>query len=897
MAEAWHSLSLNLLYKKLGTSEKGLTSAEAEKRLSKFGPNVLAEEKGVSLFSLFFSQFANLLTIILLLATGVSFLLGDVLESLIILAIVFFSAVLGFVQEYRSQEALSALKKMASSTAHVLRDSQPQKIPALEVVPGDIILLNWGDKVPADARLISELDLGLSEAVLTGESMPVKKEVMTLKSADMALAERKNMVFSGTIVAKGKGQALVVATGMETEFGRIAKLLGEVEKEETPLEKKLESVGRLLGIGSLVICTVTALLGIWRGYDLLEMLIWGVSLAVAAVPEALPAVVTGSLSLGVWEMAKKKAIVRRLPAVETLGSVSCICSDKTGTLTRNEMTVRRVVVRKQDVFVEGVGYQPEGGFLAKDKKYSALKDKDFQKLVKIASLCNDAYLNKKGKGWVIDGDPTEGALVVLGAKAGLNKKTLEKKYPRLEEIPFEMDRKRMSTVHKLDNGLQLLLKGAPESVLQNCKFILKNGKKVKLTSSMRGYYLKTTSNMAENALRVLGFAYRDLNKSQTASDKKISAQTLEKDLVFVGLAGMIDPARDEAAEAILTCKKAGIKPIIITGDHKLTTFAVGRDLGLFESQDEIITSDEIKNLSAKDFSKIVDKKSYARVSPEDKLRIVSALQKKGYLVAMTGDGVNDAPALKKADIGIAMGIAGTDVAKEASDMVLADDNFATIVEAIKKGREIYDNIKKYLFYLLRCNVGEILVLGGGFLLGLPQLMTAIQILWINLVTDGLPALALGVDPSDKGVMKRKPLNPEKSIFSKKSVSLMFILALNMGFVLLPQFAFLLKNNMVLLKAQTIVFITMVLMEMLNAYNSKTDGSLFKINPFNNKWLNLAVLSSLLATLAIVEVPGLARIFGTTVLKLSDWGMAIGLSLSALAVGEIAKILLAKVKFD
>ncbi len=892
---AWYSLSSASLYKKLDTSVKGLSSAEAGKRLLRFGPNVLTEEKKGSLLGLLFSQFTNLLTIILLFAVGVSFLLGDVLESLIILAIVFFSAVLGFVQEYRSQQALSALKKMASPTAHVLRDSQPQKIPASDLVPGDVILLAWGDKVPADARLIEEIDLQVSEAVLTGESVPVSKVSQKLTGSEVALAERKNMVWSGTIIAKGRGRAVVVGTGMATEFGKIAKLLSEVKEEPTPLEKKLDSVGRLLGIGSLVVCTAAALLGIWRGYPLLEMLIWGVSLAVAAVPEALTAVVTGSLSLGVWEMAKKRAIVRRLPAVETLGSISVICSDKTGTLTRNEMTVREVLVERKTVFVEGVGYQPEGGFLLSNgKNYQVTSDKEAQKLMQIAALCNDAFLVKKGKGYFIDGDPTEGALVVLAAKAGLLKKSLEAKYPRLEELPFEMARKRMSTIHKIDGSLQLLLKGAPESVLANCRFILKNGQKVKLSDDEKKYWLKQTSRMAGEALRVLGFAYRELNSGEIGENVKLKAENLEKDLVFVGLVGMIDPARDEAAEAIATCKQAGIKPIIITGDHALTTFAVGKQLGLFTSKEQIITSDELKKMPEKDFLRIVDKKSYARVSPEDKLRIVSALQKKGYLVAMTGDGVNDAPALKKADIGIAMGIVGTDVAKEASDMVLADDNFATIVKAIKKGREIYDNIKKYLFYLLRCNVGEILVLGGGFLLGMPQLMTAIQILWINLVTDGLPALALGVDPSEDGVMQRKPLDPTKSIFSPKAVSLMFILAFNMAVVLLPQFSFLLKANS-LVKAQTIVFVTMVLMEMINAYNSKSDKSLFKINPFNNKWLNLAVLTSLLATFLVVQLPFVAHIFGTTVLSLAEWGTALGLSLSALLVGEIAKTVLSKAK--
>jgi len=891
----WYSLSIAKIVHKLDIAKAGLTQQEAEKRLVQFGPNSLREEEKTSLAKLFFSQFANLLIVILLTAVGISFLLGEFLDAIIILVVVFFSAILGFIQEYRSQKALSALKKLASQTAHVIRNGQQKKINADQLVPGDFIILHWGDKVPADARLIEELDLEVSEAILTGESMPVKKNIKVLSDRQLPLAERLNMVYSGTIITRGHGQAIVVATGMNTEFGKIAYLLKTVEEEQTPLEKKLDNISRYLGFGSLIVCALATLLGIFRGYPILQMFIWGVSLAVAAVPESLPAVVTGSLSLGVWEMAKQKAIVRRLPAVETLGSINVICSDKTGTLTKNEMTVREVFVNDKTIFVEGTGYQPQGGFLLKKGFYDYKKDKELKELIKIGLFCNDAVLIQKGKDWLIDGDPTEGALVVLAAKAGLDKKEKRQEYPRLAEIPFEMERKRMSTLHTINDKYHLLVKGAPESVLSQCQYIQINREIKKLNKEEIAKILKQTNQMAKNAMRVLGFAYRTINKSEiNLKNNKLTAEKWENNLIFVGLAGMIDPPREEAKQAIKQCRESGIRPIIITGDHALTTFAIGKEIGLFKKESDILTSEQLNKLSYNEFLDIVDKKSYARASPEDKLRIIKALKEKGYIVAMTGDGVNDAPALKKADIGIAMGLTGTDVAKETADLVLADDNFATIIVAIKKGREIYDNIKKYLFYLLRCNIGEVLVLGGGFLFGLPPILSAIQILWVNLVTDGLPALALGIDPPDKNIMKRDSADSNKGIFSTKSVILMFLLAGNMALVLLPQFAFYAKSYQ-LIKVQTFVFITMVMMEMMNSYNSRSDQSIFTINPLANKWLNLAVASSIIATILIVQVPQLSYLFGTSSLTIKEWFIALLLSSSTLFFAEIGKVFLDKIK--
>lgn len=874
----------------------GLSTEEAEKRLLEYGPNKLEEEKRESPLKVFLSQFKDFLIILLLAATTISFLLGEVLDAVIILAIVILSAVLGFVQEYRSQKAVESLKKLAAFQANVLRDGKPQKILAEKIVPGDILILNTGDKLAADARIIEEMNLEINESVLTGESLPVKKENTILENKKIPLAERTNMVFSGTIVTHGHAKALVVATGMQTEFGKIAHMISEIKQEKTPLEERLEKIGKNLGIGALLVCALASFLGVLRGYPILEMFLWGVSLAVAAVPEALPAVVTGSLSLGVWEMAKRKAIVRKLPAIETLGSISVICSDKTGTLTRNEMTIREVFVNQQTVFVEGLGYVPEGSFLLKKGDFNFQKDQEFLKLAQIGLLCNDSTLERKGKEWLINGDPTEGSLVVLAAKAGFNQQNFQKDFPRAGEIAFDMERKRMTTIHPLDSNKYLIaVKGAPESILSCCSRIQINGQVKQLTVGERQKLLNKTEEMAGSALRVLAFAYKETRKDKLPQNlEEIKVNEVEEDLIFLGLAGMVDPAREEATEAIKACFSAGIKPIIITGDHVLTTLSIGHKIGLFKSTDreQILDSQQLDSLTDEELIKIVEKKSYARVSPSHKLRIVNLLKKKGFVVAMTGDGVNDAPALKKADIGVAMGIAGTDVTKEVADMILADDNFATIVNAIKKGREIFDNIRKYLFYLLRCNIGEILVLGGGFLFGLPPVLSTIQILWVNLVTDGLPAIALGIDPPAEDVLKRKPVPPKESIFSRKSIILMLVLALNMFLVLIPQFTLLVKKYDIT-KAQTMVFATMVLMEMINSYNSRSDNSLFSIKPLANKWLNLAVLFSVFITALIIQVPLLSSLFGNVPLVSKEWLIVVVVSFSALVFSEIAKLALIK----
>ncbi|HDN81517.1 MAG TPA: HAD family hydrolase, partial [Methanomicrobia archaeon] len=663
----------------------------------------------------------------------------------VISIILFASGVLGFVQEYRAEKSLEILKKMSSPKAKVLRDGTEKIIDTGELVPGDVILLEVGDKVPADCRIIKSYNLSIDESVLTGESVSVTKTSETL-TEKLPLAERKNLVFSGTIVTFGRGMCVVYATGMNTEFGKIAKMLQSVKKEMTPLQKNLEGVGKVLGVSALIICSLVAVLGILRGHEPLEMFIWGVSLAVAAVPEALPAVVTITLALGVQKMVKRNAIIRKLPAVETLGCTTVICSDKTGTLTKNEMTVKKIFFNDQIIEVSGVGYIPKGDFYVEKKE---IDRKNLELIGRISALCNDAKLVHE-KDYTVIGDPTEGALLVLAEKIGMQKSDLEERFPRKDELTFTSERKMMSVLNDM-----IYSKGAPETILENCSYIYDNGIR-EITETDKKKILEINETFASEGLRVLALAYREGGLLE------------EKDLVFASLTAMLDPPREEVREAIKICELSGIKVIMITGDHKLTAKAIANELGIFEEGDIILTGRELDELSDSEFEKIVENvKVYARVSPEHKMKIISAFKKKGEVVAMTGDGINDAPALKNANIGIAMGITGTDVTKEASDMILTDDNFASIVAAVEEGRGIYDNIKKYLAYLLSCNVGEILVMFIAGLLAMPLPLIAIQILWINLVTDGLPAIALSVDPKEPDIMLRKPRVSGESIFTKR----------------------------------------------------------------------------------------------------------------------------------
>lgn len=887
MEQSWHAMDVQEVLRLLETNERGLDENEAQKRLMKFGPNELKKEKKVSVLRIFLDQFKNLLIIILLVATALSIFFGELVDAMVIIAIVFACAILGFVEEYRSERALEALKEMAAPMATVLRGGKEVRIKASEVVPGDIIILSAGDKVPADGRLIEAINLKVNEAPLTGESVPVEKITAVLPEKT-PVSDRRNMVFAGTAVVYGRGKAVVTGTGMNTEIGKIAALVQVSEEEETPLEKRMSHVGKWIGILCLTVCAIVAGVGIIMGRGLLEMVLWGISLAVAAVPEALPAVVTGALALGVYRMAKVNTIVRRLPAVETLGCTSVICADKTGTMTKGEMTVQKIYVDDQFIRVTGVGYTPNGDFLIGNEKINPLENSDLRLLLQIAALCNDAKLVEEKGGWSIKGDPTEGALLVAAAKAGLYKESLEKEMPRVGEVPFSSERKMMTTVHLLPGGKKIAYaKGAPEIILEKSTMILVNGRKRKLSKEIKEKILRANEEMASQGLRNLGFAFRELPESVSVFDEKI-----ESNMVFVGIMGMIDPPREEVKEAIKICKKAGIRVVMVTGDHKLTAIAVARDLGLLEGDNfegKVLTGEELEKISEEELAKMVeDIVVYARVLPEQKVKIVKAWKAKGYVTAMTGDGINDAPALKLADIGVAMGITGTDVAKEASDMILADDNFASIVRAVKEGREIYDNIKKYLSYLLRCNITEIIVMFAAMIL-VPLLagqnlretasiiaLTPIQILWVNLTTDGLPALALAVDPGDPDIMERKPRDPKESVFTRDVKIYLTALPALMSILLLTGYfmhqPWLGEYN--LLEARTLLLTGMILLELVNALSARSlRYPIFKVGVFKNKFLWLAIISSLFLQLVILYTPALQPLFHISAPEPIDWAIA------------------------
>ena len=811
--------------------------------------------------------------------------LGHTLEALAIAVIVIFAALLGFFQEYRAERALEALRHLAAPTATVLREGKELAVPARELVVGDVIFLRMGDKVPADGRLIEAANLQVDEAALTGESLPVEKQTARKAGADLAVADRNNIVYAGTAVTYGRGCAVVVATAMNTEFGQIAQSLQTVEAGRTPLQHNLDKVGRALARAALAIVVVIGALGLLRGQPLLEMVIFGIALAVAVVPEALPAVVTISLALGVQRMARRHALVRRLPAVETLGSVSVICSDKTGTLTKDEMTVRKIFVAGRTLSVSGSGYEPTGAIMENETIVA------FQgpvvELLRAATLASDARLvsdevgGNDGSthfGWEIKGDPTEGALVVAAAKAGMNKAELEARFPRVGEIPFTSESKRMTTLHATPQGTVAYAKGAPEVILVSCSRIRRQDCIAALAAEDREAIAAGARRMAEEALRVLAVAYKP----------DASLADAEREMVFLGLLGMIDPPRPEAKAAIEVCARAGIKPIMITGDHPTTAAAVARELAML-TNGRVVTGAELDALSDTEFErKIEHLQVVARVSPAHKLRIVTALQHKGHIVAMTGDGINDAPALKKADIGVAMGITGTDVTKEAADMTLTDDNFASIVAAVEEGRGVFANIKKYLMFLLSCNLGEILLLAGASLLGWPLPLTAVQILYINLATDGLPALALAVDPHEEDLMRRAPRDPRVGIFTRPVLALMLAGGLWSALINLTMFHWALGSGRSLDEAMTIVFVGLVLTEFFKAYNFRSDRRSVLNRPFANKWLNRAILWELMLLLGVVYLPSIQEPLGTFSLPAADWLVVSGVALTIFPVLELAK---------
>lgn len=854
----------------------GLEEAEVRKRFEESGPNELKASARVSLWVLFFSQFKDILIQILLIATLLSAFMGHAIEAMAIAVIVLFAVILSFIQEYRAERAIEALRSMAAPTANVIRNGKEKKIPARELVPGDVILLKAGDKVPADARMVQSFNLQVEEAALTGESVPVEKRIDVLGAGEISLGDRNNMVFSGTVVSYGRGRAVVTDTGMNTEFGKITGMLQEVETAKTPLQKNLDQVGKNLAKAAGVIVAIIVALGLFRGQPFLEMIIFGIALAVAVVPEALPAVVTISLAIGVQRMVKRHALIRRLPIVETLGCTTVICSDKTGTLTKDEMTIRKIFVSGQIYDVDGSGYDPTGSFSIKGNQIRP--SQNIIALLRAAILASDAYLIKEDGRWEIKGDPTEGALIVAAAKAGLDKASLEKESPRINEIPFSSESKRMTTLCVQGGEHVSYSKGADEVILNHCVFYQKEGAVERLDGSLRSEFLNASAQMAKEALRVLAIAYKPNARINDA----------ENDMVFLGFVGMIDPPRPEAKVAVQNCRNSGIKPVMITGDHPLTAQAIARELGILQGG-RVVTGIELDKLSDAELERDVEGIDvYARVSPAHKLRVISAFQKRGHVVAMTGDGVNDAPALKKADVGIAMGITGTDVTKEVAAMTLTDDNFASIVAAVEEGRHIFGNIKKYLMYLISSNIGEIGLMAGASLLGMPIPLTAVQILYVNLATDGLPALALAVDPPESDLMRRKPRLQRSGIFTRPVVILMLIGGLWSTIVNMGIFLWALKSGMALKEAMTLTFVSLILIQFFKAYSYRSDRQSVVHKPFSNKWLNMAIVFQLVILALIIYLPFLHKPFGTFSLPLFDWGVAVVLSITVVPVLEITK---------
>jgi len=854
----------------------GLSFNEAAERLKKYGPNELQATHRTSPWALLLEQFKNVLIIILFVATVLSAFLGHNVEAIAIAVIVLFAVLLGFVQEYRAERAIEALQQMAAPMASVIRHGREADIPSRELVPGDVILLRAGYKIPADARLFEAVNLQIDEAALTGESVPVEKHTVSIDHPNLALGDRRNIAYAGTVATYGRARALVVATGMNTEFGKIAQMLQTVETGRTPLQENLDKVGRMLAWSAFVIVAIIVALGLLRGQPFIEMLIFGIALAVAVVPEALPAVVTISLAIGVQRMVRRHALMRRLPAVETLGSISVICSDKTGTLTKDEMTVRKVYVAGRMLDVSGAGYEPQGQFSQDGAPFepsTALKQ-----LLQSATLSSDAHICQLDGRCGIKGDPTEGALVVAAAKAGLDKADLDARFPRINEIPFTSESKRMTTLHTTQHGAIAYSKGAPEVVLDSCVLQFTDDGETSLDAAGKRSILEMARRMASEALRVLA----------VASKSNATLETAEREMSFLGLIGMIDPPRPEVKAAVQTCENAGIKAVMITGDHPITAQAIARELGILKTG-RVVTGDELEAMTDASLEQEVPNiEVYARVSPSHKLRVVTALQKKGHIVAMTGDGVNDAPALKKADIGIAMGITGTDVSKEAAAMTLTDDNFASIVAAVEEGRGIFGNIKKYLMYLLSSNMGEIGLMGAAMLAGIPLPLSAVQILYVNLATDGLPAMALAVDPPEADLMRRKPRNPRTGIFTRPVVALMVAGGLWSTVVNLGLFVWMLHSGRSLEEAMTMTFVSLVLIQFFKAYNFRSDRHSVINQPFANKWLNLAVLWELLLLLLIVYVPFLHRPFGTYSLTLVDWIIIIIVTITISPVLELVK---------
>ena len=896
--KAWHATDPGRAMAELGTSRsRGLDGLEAKSRLDTYGPNELSQAARKTLLQQFAAQFREFLVLLLLASAAVSVIVGEVEDAAVIGVIVLLNAVIGVMQERRAEDALEALKKMAAPRARVLRDGSAVMVDAVKLVPGDILLIEAGDSIAADARLVESALLRVDESSLTGESVPAEKNSERLLAEDASLGDRVNSVYMGSTVAYGRGSAVVTATGMRTEMGKIAKMLEQSDEQATPLQAKLEVLGKRLGMAALVMCLGVFVMGLLRGEPVFDMFLTAVSLAVAAIPEGLPAIVTIVLAVGVQRMAARNAIIRHLPAVETLGSANVICSDKTGTLTTNQMTVRRLFVPGATVHVSGEGYSFQGTFTVDGEEFDVSGDTGITRLLTCAIMCCDARVRATdgGSGRLeMIGDPTEGSIVVAGGKAGLQAAKLEQWAPRVSELPFESERKRMTTVHRLPESYLCCTKGAPDEMLYACSHVFVNGEVVPMTEHWREQISKVNSEMAESALRVLGVAQRELPELPD----KISVESIEKGMVFLGLIGMQDPPRPEAAAAVAECLAAGITPVMITGDHKDTAVAIARDVGIMTDDARALTGSELSLMTDEELEAAVDSvRVYARVAPEHKVRIVNAWRRLGKVVAMTGDGVNDAPALKAADIGAAMGITGTDVAKGAADMILTDDNFATIVSAVREGRTVFDNIRKSVFYLVSCNIGEIIVIFTAILLGLPRPLLPIQILWLNLITDGLPALALGVDPAASDLMKRKPRGRDQGVVDAEgairlvaygvAVATLGLISFAVGLGWPGDMSFTPEQ---LDQARTMCLLTTSFAQLFHAFNFRSEfRSLLRTGIFANTRLVSAFLVSGGLQGAVTYVPLLARFFHLVPITGSKFAEAIGIAAVMLVVGEVTKL--------